>query len=300
MRQFDAEYNLTQDQFEETIRQFNKQFRLEEERVRADIKRVLAEGKLATVMQGIRKGELDLRKREVQNEKDYREAQLDHDADVLSAEITQRNLDRSHDFKKHEDVLNLENIKFDDFVKNRDKEWAFTSKQVSKEFGLEEDKFEIMRFQVEQDVLMKRGDIESSVRRWAEEFDIDPVVAANAIDEARVRQQASLDQVIATADLTQEQANKLKSEYAAFQKAEARRDDIWALGNNENFNWNNPAHVNEITGLMMLVNNSSGAFEFEEDDGFWDSVGDYTGNLFGNITDNIITNQLKKWGLPLT
>ena len=50
----------------------------------------------------------------------------------------------------------------------------------------------------------------------------------------------------------------------------------------------------------MLVNNSSGAFEFEEDDGFWDSVGDYTGNLFGNITDNIITNQLKKWGLPLT
>ena len=158
-----------------------------------------------------------------------------------------------------------------------------------------------MRFQVEQDVLMKRGDLDSAVRSWAEEFDIDPVVAFNAITEAREREEASLLQLTSTANLTEEQVKKLRAEYSKFQTAEARRDDIWTMAENNEFNWNKQSDVNEFNALMMLANNSSGAFSFEEDDGgALGNIFEWGGNIVGNIADNVITNQLKKWGLPLT
>ena len=241
---------------------------------------------------GLRQGELDLSRIKVSNDQELAQARLELDRNTLSAQIEQQEYDRALELKRHADNLGLE---YDQLAQMWNQAAADREQALylaSQEFGLEEERLTLMRFQVEEDVRLRGLTLEQSAEQWAAEFGLEEEAALQAIRFAEEEHRARMTAMALDNNMTQTQINALNSEWNAFMLQEARRDELWSMAMDGNM-LNTPEGRQKFAAFMALaqgIGYSPAYPPAEQDDG--GIVG-----AFGEVFASVLGEEAAKEGL---
>ena len=274
---------LEQNQYEQSRHEFERRMKLESERLGHDIKVALEANEIDRIVAATQS-------EDVKNRADYNEKKLEYDRQHLQNQIREQALDRQQDMTKFNAQLDFEELKFSDWKDRDDREWQFQIEQSAQQYGLDVRELELIEFKAQHDAAMGNDDFESAAYAYAEQWGLPPNQVVEALNVARENRARVMDQYAMDRGLSEEQLRQLKQVNDAFEETEVERDELWAMVDNDEFDWSNVDDRAEFTALLNLANGTSTTFTgYDQDEG--GGAIDYFGDLFGQVLIAALTGK---------
>jgi hypothetical protein len=197
---------------------------------------------------------LRLRGVEIEVGKEATEEEMAFRREQLQLQIEQQNLDRANDASQFAESLDLSLAEFESAQDRWETEWQFSSEMAAKEFGLEEEEFLILKWQIEQDIELKGKSLEEASAQWAAEFGLDEEQVRQAMEFSEATFNERVRTIGLENDLTEAQSDALAAELAKFNKEEQRRDTMWEDVLGDKIDWDNEDDVKKFAAHMALIN----------------------------------------------
>ena len=244
---------------------------------------------------------LRLRGVEIETGKDATEEEMVFRREQLQLQIEQQNLDRANDASQFAESLDLSLAEFESAQERWETEWQFSSEMAAKEFGLKEEEFLMLKWQIEQDIELKGKSLEEASAQWAAEFGLDEEQVRQAMEFADKTFDERVRTIGLENDLTEAQSDALAAELAKFNKEEQRRDTMWEDVLGDKIDWDNEDDVKKFAAHMALINGTGiggqgGAGLFAPEPGIIESITefgmDWLIKEYGDETANIVRGKL--------
>ena len=197
---------------------------------------------------------LRLRGIEIEAGRDATDEEMAFRREQLQLQIEQQNLDRANDAQQFADSLDLSLKEFESAQERWETEWLFTTQQAAQEFGLREEEFAMLKWQIEQDVQLRNKSLDEASAQWAAEFGLDEEQVQQAMEFADATFSERVRAIGLENNMTEAQSDALVAELEKFNKEEQRRDVLWEDVLDGNIDWDNEDDVKEFAAHMAIIN----------------------------------------------
>tara|TARA_R100000700_G_scaffold13414_1_gene19031 strand:- start:7145 stop:11422 length:4278 start_codon:yes stop_codon:yes gene_type:complete len=200
---------------------------------------------------------LRLRGVEIEAGREATEEEMAFRREQLAIQIEQQNLDRANDMFKFSEQMDLSLQEFETLNDRWETEWAFSTQQAAQEFGLREDEFAILKYQVEQEIALRGKSLDDAAAQWASEFGLEEERVLQALRQDAAIFEEQLNAMAIENDLSQQEFEMIKAKMTAFNKEEQKRDETWELLM-EDFDWDDENAIKNLSAHMALLNGATG------------------------------------------
>ncbi len=252
---------------------------------------------------------LRLRGVEIEAGREATEEEMAFRREQLAIQIEQQNMDRANDMFKFSEQMELSVREFETLNDRWETEWAFSTEQAAKEFGLKEEEFLMLKFQVEQDVRLRGESLDNAAAQWAAEFGLDEQQVLQALRHGDALFEEQLQAMALENDLSEQELQHFKNQMEKFNKQEDQRDSAWEMLWNpetgEGIDWDDEDAVRQFAAHMALLNNAtslgggSQGGMFDDQPGLIESITGFgTEWLIEEFGDEVGNRIREKLGLP--